>query len=1047
MEFMIYYTYADIKSFAGTHLKHHSLLHKNHLSLSCSQCGKSFSSKENLRRHMNMHLGLKPYTCQICHRAYSRTSERSQCMKKHRLKETNAAQVEQSSRDSVYNDWSSSGLSALQIEDKINQSRPRPYVCQICDDHRAYTDPSSLRKHMRSFHADLKNEKQTKDNDPVGEISTKPITPPIPQCDEPISLVLETSTVDTNPVVDALQSSSENASTLETTSFVEVDPIYAKSITPSSYYNVVITTMASDTPIKNIMITNSNDSQGYPLAPGSSFHPHYTVALTDSLLPLIPVTSTPSMTPVAAAEAAGEVSTTTTLKSEYDNEAAVDLCNSALCLQVYSGKTHSSIPSTVMERVDASSLPLSTSNLSSMVVPQYVTQTNQIVNNGSISKRLFYSNSGLDLTDTQYFTLTGTSKAVDLSADPSVDIITMNPIDLSAPHQCTMFFDSTNDCADNSFFTTHTIWDPEPGFSFTDLLLTNNDNDDCVVEGDMSVEFPEVIMYPENSISTDYRPGEVNITHNSSSYDETVINSECSMSDVFISSCNNYFIPSNISNSLSSKDSIPNYSECINLTPFGEFLVWSAEAVLWLRRTYRIIGRASYAVESCKKLHNQTKKPDRLPVRLNFEEVVLLLSKGFINGLLCSRPVLSVAKPSEETIKEYNNALLKNAEEMIGIFKTQRRLKLVGHYGQLVNGMKLRQQRKLMAQTCNTEVSSGIMPCTDDTKNIYKSQLSPSKLSTRKRRYERRMLQKQLKKKRNMMDSSIHFNVNDDDNDDEYDWYNDNQDSPEMTDSPITLDDIISEQTTHQGASKSSVILNEKLEESLPHIPQHLPRPTPVEWRRPGEYVFVSLPETVMSEDLYSVVLWLTQLIQQQQQCKSLDGSDKDVNGCIAGTSLTQRLQCCFVYNDLWDKGYYISTSSAKMGGDFLVYQGDPLLYHGSHIVTVCNPKDVFLNSQLLVKLRIANSLKKVLVLATVPSIDKFTKNCTQETDEVENSNNPVIVPDVNTISNNSTNNNSKDDNNCDVIYLSLQYMSTHSNTNNNNPMSPRSFLQRSKLS
>nr|CAH8829578.1 unnamed protein product [Trichobilharzia regenti] len=909
-----------------THLKHHSLLQKNHLSLSCSQCGKSFSSKENLRRHMNMHLGLKPYICQICHRAYSRTSERSQCMKKHRHKETNAEQVEQSSREDVYNDWSSSGLSALQIEDKINQSRPRPYVCQICDDHRAYTDPSSLRKHMRSFHADLKNEKQTKDNHPVGEILPKPITPPIPQCDEPISLVLETSTVDTNPV-DVLQPSSENVSTLETTtSFVEVDPVYTNSITPSSYYNVVITTMASDTPIKNIMITNSNDSQGYPLAIGSSFHPHYTVALTDSLLPLMPVKSTLSMTPVAVAEAAGEVSTTTTLKSEYDNEAAVDLCNSALCLQVYSGKTHSSIPSTVMERVDASSLPLSTSNLSSMVVPQYVTQTNQIVNNGSISKRLFYSNSGLDLTDTQYFTLTGTSKAIDLSADPSVDIITMNPIDLSAPHQCTMFFDSTNDCSDNSFFTSHTIWDPEPGFSFTDLLLTNNDSDDCVVEGDMSVEFPEVIMYPENSISTDYRPGEVNITHNPSSYDETVINSECSMSDVFISSCNNYFIPSNIitvttkmmtptavwrlvaqSDSLFSKDSISNYSECINLTPFGEFLVWSAEA--------------------------------------------------------------------------------------------------------------------------------------------------SSKLSTRKRRYERRMLQKQLKKKRNMMDSSIHFDINDDDNDndDEYDWYNDNQDSPEMTDSPITLDDIISEQTTHQGASKSSVILNEKLEESLPYIPQHLPRPTPIEWRRPGEYIFVSLPETVPSEDLYSVVLWLTELIQQQRrqqhQFKSLDDSDSNVNGCIAETSLTQRLQCCFVYKDLWDKGYYISTSSAKMGGDFLLYQGDPLLYHGSHIVTVCNPKDIFLNSQLLVKLRIANSLKKVLVLATVPSIDKFTKNCTQETDEVENGSDTVIVSDVNAIRNNSTNNNSKNDNNWDVIYLSLQYMSTHSNNNNNNPMSPRSSLQRSKLS
>ncbi|CAH8298948.1 unnamed protein product, partial [Schistosoma turkestanicum] len=38
------------------HLKHHLLLHKNHLNLSCSQCEKRFSSKENLKRHTNIHL-------------------------------------------------------------------------------------------------------------------------------------------------------------------------------------------------------------------------------------------------------------------------------------------------------------------------------------------------------------------------------------------------------------------------------------------------------------------------------------------------------------------------------------------------------------------------------------------------------------------------------------------------------------------------------------------------------------------------------------------------------------------------------------------------------------------------------------------------------------------------------------------------------------------------------------------------------------------------------------------------------------------------------
>lgn len=63
--------------------------------------------------------------------------------------------------------------------------------------------------------------------------------------------------------------------------------------------------------------------------------------------------------------------------------------------------------------------------------------------------------------------------------------------------------------------------------------------------------------------------------------------------------------------------------------------------------------------------HNKSKKPDRLPIRLSFEEVALLLSKGFIHGILCSRPVISVAEPSKETIEAYHDALMKNAEEMV----------------------------------------------------------------------------------------------------------------------------------------------------------------------------------------------------------------------------------------------------------------------------------------------------------------------------------------------------------------------------------------------
>ncbi|VDP00558.1 unnamed protein product, partial [Schistosoma curassoni] len=92
---------------------------------------------------------------------------------------------------------------------------------------------------------------------------------------------------------------------------------------------------------------------------------------------------------------------------------------------------------------------------------------------------------------------------------------------------------------------------------------------------------------------------------------------------------------------------------------------------------------------------------------------------------------------------------------------------------------------------------------------------------------------------------------NDDDHCNIYD--SSDQDVFELSDSPITLDDLISEHSnTRQGTSRLSVISSENIKESLPYIPQHLPRPTPIEWRRPDEYVFVRLPESVFSEGLYS---------------------------------------------------------------------------------------------------------------------------------------------------------------------------------------------------
>lgn len=40
------------------------------------------------------------------------------------------------------------------------------------------------------------------------------------------------------------------------------------------------------------------------------------------------------------------------------------------------------------------------------------------------------------------------------------------------------------------------------------------------------------------------------------------------------------------------------------------------------------------------------------------------------------------------------------------------------------------------------------------------------------------------------------------------------------------------------------------------------------------------------------------------------------------------------VFCDLWEKGHWL-TFGATFGGDFLVYPGEPLLFHASHIIHV----------------------------------------------------------------------------------------------------------------
>ncbi|KAM7532937.1 hypothetical protein Aperf_G00000127231 [Anoplocephala perfoliata] len=354
----------------------------------------------------------------------------------------------------------------------------------------------------------------------------------------------------------------------------------------------------------------------------------------------------------------------------------------------------------------------------------------------------------------------------------------------------------------------------------------------------------------------------------------------------------------------------------VQLTPWGDFFVWTTDHIELLRRRYRVIGHLSTGPST------NTTHSICLPLILSIEESAFLLYRE-IAILQSTQPVRNLNPASPRSLARYDEMLDQHYQESVEIFKRRKRQKTLSYYGDILKGQKKRKERQ--AAKSNGDV--------DNKQSFITNESANPKLS---KRQQRKLNRRERQKITSAVEAASNY-VGDGNSLDELvaEGKLKNDESTSRGCLP-TLEDLTSTTAVEDNASL------------LKYIPLHRPRPTPKEWIREGEHSPLPVPLTVRG-NIEKVARWLLEV-----SSKSRPESDE--------TTVIR----CRVFDDLWSRGFYVTCSAAKMGGDFLVYQGDPLLYHASHVVIVNSPQAPIYLSHLAASLRIANSVRKALVIATV---------------------------------------------------------------------------------
>ncbi|VDD79241.1 unnamed protein product [Mesocestoides corti] len=435
-------------------LREHLNFHRKEQPFCCNRCPKRFTSRQNLARHRLAHAGtfvnnfLLPkahskfllivvdyatvvfrirsqtslrfpcfptfllscsygsceiptflcssvtYTCPECRHVFVRSSDRSKCLRNHRLQRSSAEEEVTSATPSTVVAKPANAIMAFGASKATG-----PYICPVCPGQRDYKLDSSLRKHIRLHHPDYKRS-PTCSQLPRGDHSFAKAAPPQSMVGSKRTPVENETVVNYSLKTAAVADVSESTSQLQTGGGTSAEAyilstgelIYATDTQYPAYENFI--------PIGGGTDGSSNEQRPAILMELTSTRP-----------------ATVGEDPRRLAHSA--VLDTTEGSLLLTHCLPVDLCTSALCLTV----TDAPVPTS-----------LSSTNQQHTVIPV----------DPAVCPSM--TEGALDLTDIPH-------EVIDLSHS--------HPVDLSGTHPQP---------------PRPSMWEPEPGFSFTDLL--NVDDED-----------------------------------------------------------------------------------------------------------------------------------------------------------------------------------------------------------------------------------------------------------------------------------------------------------------------------------------------------------------------------------------------------------------------------------------------------------------------------------------------------------------------------------------------------------------------------------------